>query len=327
MKSSPRSPVFILGIFLSLLGSICFSTKAIIVKLAYRDLDVDALSLLALRMIFSLPFFVVSALVASGQRSNVRFTGKQWLQVALIGCLGYYVSSFLDFIGLQYVSAGIERLILFIYPSLVLLMSALIFKEKIKPLQIVALILTYAGLLVAFSGEASLVSSQSDNFYLGASLIFVCAITFAAYIVGSGRLIPIVGAAKFNSYAMSFACLGVLLHFFLVSDHSIFDLDTDVYVYTLIMAILSTVIPSYLISEGIKRIGSDNMAIISSVGPVSTIIQANIFLYEPVFAMQIAGTILILSGIFIIGKTKRKSVPIPSGSDGKQVGLGKSLNT
>jgi drug/metabolite transporter (DMT)-like permease len=175
--------------------------------------------------------------------------------------------------------------------------------------------------LFAFWGEASLIPSRTEDFYWGASLIFICAITFAAYIVGSGRLIPVVGAAKFNSYAMSFACLGVLLHYSFVSEQSLFDLETNVYVYSLIMAILSTVIPSYLLSEGIKRIGSDNTAIISSVGPVSTIIQANLFLNEPVFAMQIAGTILILSGILIIGRSKHKSTPIPSGSVGKPVGL------
>ncbi|NJM24594.1 MAG: DMT family transporter [Bacteroidia bacterium] len=140
---------FAWGIALSLLGAVCFSTKAIIVKLAYRDLEVSAVSLLALRMVFSLPFFVLSAYISSSRHSNVRFTGRQWLFVALIGCLGYYISSLLDFIGLQYVSAGIERLILFVYPSIVLLLSAVVFKEKIKPLQWLALGATYAGLFIA----------------------------------------------------------------------------------------------------------------------------------------------------------------------------------
>ncbi|HMR58089.1 MAG TPA: DMT family transporter, partial [Cyclobacteriaceae bacterium] len=122
------------GILLTLLGAICFSTKAIFVKLAYRETEVDAISLLALRMIFSLPFFVIAAAISSSKQTNVRFTAKQWLGVALVGCLGYYISSLLDFLGLQYVTAGIERLILFIYPTLVLLMSAIIFKVKIKPI-------------------------------------------------------------------------------------------------------------------------------------------------------------------------------------------------
>ena len=186
------------------MGAVLFSTKAIFVKLAYRDTQIDAVTLLALRMIFSLPFFVVSAFVTSGKSENVKFTGKQWFYVALIGCLGYYISSLLDFMGLYYVTAGIERLILFIYPTLVLLMSSIIFKQKIKPLQWLALIITYAGLATAFVSEIELGSTNNKNFLYGSLLIFTCAFTYATYIVGSGRLIPVVGASKFNSYAMSF---------------------------------------------------------------------------------------------------------------------------
>ncbi|MEX1241595.1 MAG: DMT family transporter, partial [Cyclobacteriaceae bacterium] len=164
--------------------------------------------------------------------------------------------------------------------------------------------ITYIGLLLAFFGEINFEGTYSANFYLGSAAIFACAITYAIYLVGSGRIIPLVGAAKFNSYAMSFACIAVLLHWFVTSDQSLLDLSTPVYVYSLSMALLSTVIPSYLISEGIKRIGSDNTSIIGSIGPVSTIIQANIFLYEPIFALQIAGTVLILIGVLIIGRKK-----------------------
>jgi drug/metabolite transporter (DMT)-like permease len=306
MKVQARQSHFISGIVICLFGAVCFSTKAIFVKLAYRDTSVDAVALLALRMIFSLPFFIISAWIASSKSDNVRFTTRQWINVALIGCLGYYISSLLDFLGLQYVSAGMERLVLFIYPTLVLLISALIFREKIKRLQWIAVAVTYAGLLLAFFGEAELSGPRNADFYLGAALIFACAITYAMYIVGSGRMIPSVGAAKFNSYAMSFACLAVLLHFFFTSHGSLLNLPTQVYVYSAFMALLSTVIPSYLVTEGIKRIGSDNAAIVGSVGPVSTIIQANIFLQEPVLAAQVAGTALILVGVLIIGRSKRK---------------------
>lgn len=296
---------FVTGIILCLLGAVCFSTKAIFVKLAYRDTDVDAVTLLALRMIFSLPFFLVSALVISSKSDNVRFTGKQWLYVALVGCLGYYVSSLLDFLGLQYISAGIERLVLFIYPTLVLLMSSIFFGEKIKPIQWIAVAVTYVGLVIAFVGEARF-SNDTSNFYLGAGLIFACAVTYAMYIVGSGRLISKVGPTKFNSYAMSFACIAVLLHFFISSDQSLWRFDGLVYAYSIAMALIGTVIPSYLITAGMKRIGSDNAAIVGSVGPVSTIIQANIFLLEPVFASQLMGTALILAGVLLIALTKPK---------------------
>jgi drug/metabolite transporter (DMT)-like permease len=305
METRSSRSYFVSGVVICLLGAVCFSTKAVLVKLAYRDAQVDAITLLALRMVFSLPFFLISAWTTSRKSDNVKFTPMQWAGVALVGCLGYYASSLLDFLGLQYVSAGIERLILFIYPTLVLIMSSVIFKEKIKSLQWIAVAITYAGLLLAFFGEATIHTDQKD-FYLGAFLIFACAITYALYIVGSGRLIPIVGASKFNSYAMSFACLAVLLHFSITTRQSLLTLDPVVYGYCIVMAIIGTVVPTYLITEGIKRIGSDNAAIVGSVGPVSTILQAFIFLGEPILAAQIAGTALILVGVLIIGRSRKK---------------------
>ena len=296
------------GVIICLLGAVCFSTKAIFVKLAYRDTQVDAVSLLALRMLFSLPFFLISAGVYSSKESNVKFTTTQWINVAVIGCLGYYISSLLDFIGLQFVTAGIERLILFIYPTLVLLMNSLFFKQRIKPIQWLAVIVTYAGLLLAFFSEVDFNSAQSENFVWGSFLIFVCAFTYAAYIVGSGKLIPLIGAVKFNSYAMSFACAGVFLHFFITSKQSLLGFSPQVYTYSFLMAILSTVIPSYLVTLGIRRIGSDNAAIVGSVGPVSTIILAYFFLEESILAMQVAGTVMVLIGVLLISKGKKVEV-------------------
>ena len=182
-------------------------------------------------------------------------------------------------------------------------MSSVIFKQKIRPSQWLALIITYAGLLLVFS-ELDFNSSQNPNFLLGSFFIFVCAFTYASYIVGSGRLIPLVGAAKFNSYAMSFASLGVLFHFFFTGTVSLLDLQPDVYIYTLLMALISTVIPSYLIAESIKRIGSDNTAIVGSVGPVSTLLMAYFLLQEPFFLFQLIGTALVLVGVLLIGRQK-----------------------
>ena len=309
--TSPKHGYFIGGIFICLLGAICFSTKAIFVKLAYRDTTVDVASLLALRMIFSLPFFAVSAFAFSSQQKNVKFNEKQWISVALIGCLGYYISSLLDFSGLQYVSAGIERLILFVYPTLVLILSALLFKEKITTKQWMAVIVSYIGLSLAFVSEAKFQTSQPENFYLGSLLILACAFTYAGYIVGSGKLIPLVGAAKFNSYAMSFASVAVLIHYYFTSDQSLFNLSPTVYLYSALMAILSTVIPSYLVVEGIKRIGSNNAAIAGSIGPVSTIFQASFFLNESISLIQIFGTVLILVGVLIISLKRKTEAVLP----------------
>jgi drug/metabolite transporter (DMT)-like permease len=175
---------FITGIALALIGAVLFSTKAIFVKLAYRDAHIDAVTLLAWRMIFSVPFFVIAAFASSTRASNTKFTSKEWVYIALIGCLGYYVSSLLDFLGLQYVSASIERLILFIYPTLVLVMSAVLFRVKIKSVQWLAVAITYTGLAVAFASEVTVQTIVNENFIRGSVLIFVCAFTYAAYIRG-----------------------------------------------------------------------------------------------------------------------------------------------
>lgn len=301
--------LFAQGIALCFLGAVCFSTKAIIVKLAYRETQVDPVSLLALRMLFSMPFFLISAAVSSARRSNVRFTPGQWMSVALIGCLGYYVSSLLDFVGLRYISAGMERLILFIYPTLVLLLAAMIYGHRVHPRQWIALLITYAGLVLAFTGELKIYAHDSA-FYFGSFMIFGCAFTYAAYIVGSGRLIPVIGAAKFNSYAMSFACAAVLIHFLVVNEKSLLEFELRVYSYSVLMAIVSTVIPTYLISAGIRLAGSGNAAIVGSVGPVSTIILAYYFLGESFSRLQVLGTLLILGGVWVISTRAAGRAPM-----------------
>jgi drug/metabolite transporter (DMT)-like permease len=308
MKSRADRDYFLAGIFIAFSGALCFSTKAIFVKLAYRDTDVDAVSLLALRMIFSLPFFLVSAFITSTKETNVKFTARQWVLVALIGCLGYYISSLLDFWGLKFVSAGIERLILFSYPAIVLLMSSLLFKEKIRPIQWLALAITYVGLAIAFLTELQQGVEQHPDFIFGSTLIFLCAITYASYIVFSARLIPLVGAFKFNSYAMSFASLGVLIHYAVTAGRPLMNYPLGVYVYGVLMAIISTVIPSYLVVQGIKRIGGDNAAIVGSIGPVSTLALAYFLLNEPITLFQILGAVLILIGVILISGQKQKTV-------------------
>jgi len=297
--SQKRSSAYILvGVLISVLGAICFSTKAVIVKLAYLEYPVDAITLLALRMIFSLPFFLISATITSNRKENVKFTTRQWIDIALLGCFGYYVSSLLDFEGLKYVSAGIERLILFIYPTFVLLISVVWFKRKVRTIEWIAVLITYVGLFVAFIGEARF--HTGENFYLGSALILICAFTYAVYIAGSGSMIPAVGAIKFNSYAMSFAAAAVLIHFMVTSTQSVIGLPFSVYAYGFLMAVLSTVIPSYLVSISIKRLGANTTAVIASIGPVSTILQASFLLGESVSVLEIAGTIFILLGILVI---------------------------
>ncbi len=290
-----------IGFIVTFLGAVLFSTKAIIVKKAFADIHIDALTLLTLRMIFSLPFYIGAAWFISRHKKNVELTGRQWIQIILLGLTGYYTSSLLDFEGLQFVSAGLERLILFLFPTFVVLINSFYFRQKISRIQRLALVLTYAGISIAYLGELR-AEISSPGFLWGSLLIFLCSVTYSIYMVGSGRLIPVVGANKYTAFAMLAATGGIFIHYALKSNFQIPLLTAPGnWPYGLALAVLATVIPSFLISAGMKKIGSNNVAIISSIGPVSTIVQAHYFLGEPIRAVQVMGTILVIAGVLIIG--------------------------
>jgi drug/metabolite transporter (DMT)-like permease len=307
MEKTGKYKITLAGILITVIGSLFFSTKAVIVKYAFRETAVDPVSLLALRMLFSLPFFLVMAWLAARKEPNKKFTARQWLYMLLLGLFGYYLSSFFDFLGLKYISAGIERLILFLYPTFVLLINAIYFKEKSSKMQWLAVGLTYAGVVLAYLGELTMEKDNPD-FLKGSLLIFLCAITFAIYIAGSGRIIPAVGPTKFTAYAMLFSTVGIFLHFLLAGNFTILSSGTSFIGYGLLIAIVATVIPGWLVAAGTKSIGANNVAIISTIGPVSTILQAHFILGEPIYAAQIAGTVLIVTGVLLIGwKTGTKN--------------------
>jgi drug/metabolite transporter (DMT)-like permease len=290
-----------IGFIVTFLGAVLFSTKAIIVKKAFADIHIDALTLLTLRMIFSLPIYLLAAWFISRNKKNEELTRRQWIQIILLGLTGYYISSLLDFEGLQFVSAGLERLILFLFPTFVVLINSFYFRQKITRIQRLALVLTYAGISIAYFGELRS-DISNPGFLWGSLLIFLCSITYSIYMVGSGLLIPVVGANKYTAFAMLAATGGIFLHFILKSNFQIPLLTTaGNWPYGLALAVLATVIPSFLISAGMKKIGSNNVAIISSIGPVSTIIQAHYFLDEPIRAAQVMGTLLVIAGVLLIG--------------------------
>lgn len=294
-----------IGFALTFIGSVLFSTKAIIVKKAFAEIEIDALSLLALRMLFALPFYLIVLFVTRQNKSSLSI--KQWMQLIVVGLLGYYVSSYLDFEGLRYISAGLERLILFLYPSFVVLINAFVFRQHIQKNQKLALLLTYSGIGLAYAGEFNLYHLE-PGFFWGGLLVFLCSITYAIYIVGSGRLIPLTGATTFTSYAMLSATAGIFIHFlFQHEPSSIITVAGNHWIYGLLLGIIATVLPSYLIAGGTKRIGSNNVAIISSIGPVSTILQAWWFLGETIHLSQVIGTVLVIAGILILGLKKQAS--------------------
>mgnify|MGYP006394038881 CR=1 FL=1 len=307
MNKKAVAKISLAGFAVTFIGAILFSTKAVIVKKAFADIKVDALSLLAVRMICAVPFYLIVAFYKTNQEENKKLTGKQWWFLIILGLSGYYLSSLLDFVGLQYISAGLERLILFLYPTITMLITTLVFKQKASTIQKMALLLTYAGTAVAFYGELKL-DTGNTNFYYGSLLIFLCAITYGFFVAGSGQLIPQIGATKFTAYAMTVAAVGVLLHFAINGNFTVIESgNTKFWLYGILIAVVATVIPSFLISAGLKKMGSNNVAIVSSIGPVSTIIQAHFILGEQIFTAQIIGTILVIAGVVMIG-WKRKQV-------------------
>ncbi len=293
---------------ITFVGALLFSTKAVIVKKAFADTSIDALSLLTLRMLCSLPFYIFMLLYTSRRTNIPTLSTAQWIQIMVLGIFGYYLSSFLDFEGLQYISAGLERLILFLYPTFVVLINGIYLKQKIAAVQKWALALTYAGICIAYTSELY-TDAHNPNFYWGSFLIFLCSVTFAFYIAGSGRLIPYTGASRFTAYAMLASTAGVFIHFVWRNNWQPLQHATgSVWLYGLLLAVVATVIPSFLISGGTKKIGSSNVAIISSIGPVSTVAQAHFILGEKISAAQITGTLLVIAGVLLISVKRKETV-------------------
>lgn len=296
-----------IGSALAFLGVFMFSSKAILVKLIYA-LGVDSITTLALRMIFSLPVYVLIWIISSAKQkgSNPRSVTSLFPVIPL-GFIGYYMASFLDFQGLQYVDASLERLIVFIYPTIVLILGFAFFGKKIKRNQIIAIIISYLGILFAFANKLDF--AVQNDVLKGSILVFASTVCYAIYLVYCEKHLDKLGPITFTSLSMIVSCIAVLVHYSLMHEFELFQHNYQVYLYSFFMAIFCTVIPSYLLSYSIKLIGATNMAIIGSVGPVSTIMLAVIFLNEIINTNQIIGTILVIAGVLFL-KTKKNKIKI-----------------
>lgn len=288
---------FLSGILILVLANVCFSAKAVLVKLLYRY-GVDVQSVIALRMLLALPFYVGVAWYLYRRTENVRLSRRDWLAISGLGILSYYVSSMLDFLGLQYVTASVERLVLFTYPTIVLLLSAVLFKQRITATQVWALALTYLGVVLAFAAEKGL-GAQKD-LLRGGLLVFGCAVTYSFYVVYTAQYAHRVGSAKFTSYAVIAATLPTLVQTGLHNGFDLFHFPAPVYGLAVLLAVLATVVPTFLIVEGIRVVGANNSGIIGFVGPVATILLGYIFLGEPVTGLQLIGTAVVLAGIGLL---------------------------
>jgi drug/metabolite transporter (DMT)-like permease len=287
----------ILGAAMVALAAVAFSGKAIIIKLAYRH-GVDAVTLLALRMLFSAPLFALLAVWSARQPGVARLSGPDLRAVAAAGFVGYYLASYFDFLGLQYITAALERLVLFLYPTFVLLLSAMLYGRRITRRDVAAVVLSYVGIAFVFAHD---LDTQQANVLLGSFWVLVSALFYAAYLLGSGRLVGRVGSIRFACYAGLVSCAAVVVHFAVTRPlATLMSQPAPVYWLALLMAAVSTVMPIVLTSEGIRRIGASHASVIGAVGPVATIFLGFGFLGEPITAVQLLGAGLVLAGVLAI---------------------------
>jgi drug/metabolite transporter (DMT)-like permease len=286
------------GVALALAGSIAFSGKAIIVKLGYRY-GADAVTLLMYRMLLALPFFLLLSWWSS--RGKPALSVRQWLQVVFLGFSGYYLASFLDFLGLQFISASLERLILYLNPTIVLLMGWLLWGKKITRRQVLAFALSYCGVLLVFGHEATL---EGANVGLGALLVFGSALAYAVYLSYSGELVQKLGSLRLAGLATSVACLLCIAQFAVIKPWSAAQVAPEVLWLSLLNATVCTVAPVLMVMMAIERLGAAKTAQIGMVGPMSTIAMGVLVLGEPLNAWIIAGTVLVLGGVYLVSRSK-----------------------
>jgi len=288
-----------------MLGAIAFGGKAIIVKLAYRH-GVDAVTLIMLRMLFALPFFTAIAWWTSRPRNGITpvpLQVRDWLGIFGLGVTGYYLASFLDFAGLKYISASLERLILYLNPTLVLLLGLVLYGRRISHRQLTGMSISYCGVLLVFGHEATLTGSDVA---LGTLLVFGSAVSYAIYLSYSGELVKRLGSLRLVGLATSVACVLCIAQFLLTrSLETAWAVAPEVVWLSVLNATACTVVPVLLVMMAIERIGAGLAAQVGMVGPMSTITMGVVLLGEPFTGWVVAGTVLVVAGVFVVSRAGR----------------------
>lgn len=287
------------GLALAAAGSIAFSGKAIIVKLAYRH-GVDAVTLIMLRMLFALPLFALLAWWAG--RGKAPLTRQDLGIVAGLGFCGYYLASFLDFAGLAYISASLERLILYLNPTVVLGLSVLLHKVRVTASQLLALAVSYAGVLLVFGHEVTL---DGADVALGSALVFASAVSYGVYLVYSGAHVKRLGALRLTGWATSVACVLCIGQFLLLrSVSTLATLAPEVLWLSVLNAVACTLAPVLMVMMAIERVGPTVTAQTGMIGPLATITLGVLLLGEPFTGWLIAGTVLVLAGVWLLARAR-----------------------
>jgi len=300
---SPQVSYRAIGIAMAVAGVVCFSLRPILIKLAYGYV-VDPITLLALRMIFSLPFFLAAAAWVGRDSKRAPLTRREVWAIVFLGFIGYYFSSFVDFLGLQYISAGLGRLILFVYPTLVVLLSAAFLHKRPTAREVVALGITYSGIALVM---ANAVKGANRDLVLGTALCFASATGYAVYLVAGSQVVRRVGSMRFTAYAMSVASGFCILQFLLLRPLSALSMPAQVYGLAVAMALVATVLPVFITTEALKRIGANQVALFGALGPVTTLFFGWMGLDEVMTPVQLAGAALVLAGVVLVTLTATKN--------------------
>jgi drug/metabolite transporter (DMT)-like permease len=288
----------IAGLSIAIGGAILFSTKAVVAKLLYRY-HLDAITVLAFRMLFSVPVFAAVALWKMRTEAPLPVADR-WRLVGL-GLIGYYLSSMLDFMGLQYISVGLERLILFLTPTFVLLLTSVFLKRHISKVEWLALVLSYCGIVLVFVHD---LHAGGDNIVLGAVLVLGAAVSYGLYLLLSGEQVRRIGSLRLVSYAMVVSSAACIAQFFVLRPASMLVQPAPVYWLSLVNAVFCTIFPVFMTMIAVQRIGAATASQAGMVGPVSTLFLGALILNEPITAIQLAGTVLVLAGIYMLSKKK-----------------------
>jgi drug/metabolite transporter (DMT)-like permease len=302
----------------AILGAVGFSFKAILVKIAYRY-AVDAETLLALRMSLALPLYLLLGLFASraGGKSpstemlsaempsaGPKMRGRDWLWMIWLGFIGYYLSSYLDFLGLNHISSGLERLILFLYPTIVIVISAIFFKKPVTRRTLFALALCYAGIVLAVGHDLGNTTAARHEVLIGSALVFAAAVAYALYLIGNGMVVGRLGALRVTAWASSFACVFSIAQFVLLRPlHLLLEQVWQVWAITAVMVVVSTVAPVWMVSEAIRRIGAGPVSMTSTLGPTITLALGWLILAEPFGMNQFLGAALVIGGVWIVARS------------------------
>jgi drug/metabolite transporter (DMT)-like permease len=286
------------GLLLASAGAVLFSAKAIVAKLMYRY-QVDAVMVITLRMLLAAPLFMAMGWWQS-RRAEPLTVPDRWRIVGL-GLIGYYLSSFLDFLGLQYITAGLERLILFLTPSFVLLITSTVFKRRITGLQWVSLALAYAGIVLVFAHDLNL---GGHNVWLGGGLVLASAISYGIYLLASGELVKRVGSMRLVAYAMCVSTAACIVQFLVLRPVSALVLPWQVYGLSAINSVFCTVAPVTMTMMAVARVGAPVASQAGMIGPVSTLLLGWWLLGEPITIWQIAGSALVLAGMALLSRRR-----------------------